>query len=382
MTVFDNISTLLLLTGIGIIVYNLIETHKLMRLLQGSKSYIWWQYIFYFTIFFLIGYIVTLILIIWGMATPILMLTGVIFFFGAVFMTFVVKLGWHTFDNVMQTTISQEHLELIVQQRNNELQQATHTLEILNQTKTDFINVMAHELRTPLTVIRGYNQLMTSMEPVKNNPDIKVMCSGMLIGVDRMYDIINQLLDITRIEADVMSLGQGKLTVSYAIERVCSRVEDQIEQRHLTLHIDDLSDLPSISADPKMIHKLFLHLLMNAIKYTPDGGQIHIYGKRMIDDMGKTAVEINIRDTGIGIAKQHQKVIFEKFYCTGELSLHSSGRVKFKGGGAGLGLAIAQGIAQAHGGHIWVESVGYDEEKLPGSTFHVLLPAVNETNGK
>ena len=89
-------------------------------------------------------------------------------------------------------------------------------------------------------------------------------------------------------------------------------------------------------------------------------------------------LHFTVRDTGIGIDKQHQDVIFEKFYRTGELSLHSSGRTKFKGGGSGLGLAIAQGIAKAHGGLIWVESDGHDEERLPGSTFHVRLPASSE----
>ena len=155
-------------------------------------------------------------------------------------------------------------------------------------------------------------------------------------------------------------------------------VEKKIEKRNLTLLVDDLSSLPKISADPEMMHKMFEQLLMNAIKYTPDGGQIAISGKSVLDDAGKTAVEIIIRDTGIGIDQQYQEVIFEKFYRTGELSLHSSGRSKFKGGGAGLGLAIAQGIARAHGGNIWVESDGYDEDQMPGSAFYTRLPAVSE----
>jgi signal transduction histidine kinase len=81
-----------------------------------------------------------------------------------------------------------------------------------------------------------------------------------------------------------------------------------------------------------------------------------------------------VRDTGIGIAPENHEVIFEKFYQTGPLALHSSGRTKFKGGGAGLGLAIAASIVQAHNGRIWVESPGYDEAACPGSCFHVLLP--------
>lgn len=378
MTTLDIITAVLLFVGIGIMVYALVGLRALVRLLQDNKNHVWWQYLFYLTLLFLFGYVVTFCLVILGMTSPILMLTGVIFFFGAVFVACVVQLGWRTFDDLMQTAVSREHLETIVQERTAALNEATHTLEVLNQSKADFINVMGHELRTPLTVIRGYNQLLAGMEPIKSNPEIKVMFSGMLIGVDRMYEMINLLLDIARIDADVLSLGQGTFSIAYSIKRVCAEAEKQIEKRDLTLLVDDFSMLPHISADPEMMHKLFYHLLMNAIKYTPDGGKIDISGMETVDDEGKTAVEITIHDTGIGIDKKHQDVIFEKFFRTGELSLHSSGRTKFKGGGAGLGLAIAQGIAQAHGGKIWVESDGHDEEQLPGSIFHVRLPASSE----
>ena len=83
---------------------------------------------------------------------------------------------------------------------------------------------------------------------------------------------------------------------------------------------------------------------------------------------------IAIADSGIGVAPEHQKLIFEKFYRLGEVALHSSGKTAFKAGGPGLGLAIARGAINAHGGRIWIDSPGYSEELLPGSTFHVLLP--------
>ena len=378
MTIFDSITAFLILVGIGIMIYALIGMRGLLRLLQDNKNYRWWKYLFYFSLFFLFGYVVTFVLVLLEETAPILMLIGLIFCFGSAFVAFVVQLGWRTFDDLMQTAVSNEQLEFIIQQRTQELNKATQTLEVLNQTKADFINVMGHELRTPLTVIRGYNQLLASMEPIKNDPEVKVMVSGMLIGVDRMYEMINLLLDVARIDADVLSLGQGVFGLAYSVKRVCAEAGEQMEKRNLTLLVDDLNGLPKVSADPEMIHKLFYQLLMNAIKYTPDGGQIAISGMEVMDDEGKTAIEIIVRDTGIGIDQQHQEVIFEKFYRTGELSLHSSGRTKFKGGGAGLGLAIAQGIARAHGGIIWAESGGYDEENLPGSAFHVRLPAVNE----
>ncbi len=133
--------------------------------------------------------------------------------------------------------------------------------------------------------------------------------------------------------------------------------------------------------DPEAIRKVFAHLLGNAVKFTPDGGRISIHGCLMPADSqrySEGAVEIVVQDTGIGIDPEHQELIFDKFYQTGEVALHSSGKTKFKGGGPGLGLAIARGIVEAHGGEIWVESTGQDEVNFPGSAFHLLLPLSGE----
>ncbi|HEX5809309.1 MAG TPA: HAMP domain-containing sensor histidine kinase, partial [Anaerolineales bacterium] len=103
-------------------------------------------------------------------------------------------------------------------------------------------------------------------------------------------------------------------------------------------------------------------------------GSIYV-GARPLDVNGTGQFcEISIRDTGIGIDPANHKIVFEKLYQLGKVELHSSGRTKFKGGGPGLGLAIAAGIVKAHKGKIWVESPGYDEEKLPGSTFFIEIP--------
>ena len=132
--------------------------------------------------------------------------------------------------------------------------------------------------------------------------------------------------------------------------------------------------LPSIPADKELIYKVFYHVIMNAIKYTPDGGSIKISGRIVEDNPDSPEVEIAVQDTGIGIDPQYHELVFEKFYQTGEVLLHSSGKTKFRGGGPGLGLAIARGIVDAHGGRIWLESPGYNEKTFPGSTFYVRLP--------
>jgi signal transduction histidine kinase len=120
--------------------------------------------------------------------------------------------------------------------------------------------------------------------------------------------------------------------------------------------------------------KVLDNVIVNAIKYTPDGGSIHVSAARVSLDGRGEFCEVRVRDTGIGIDPANHIIIFEKLYQIGKVELHSSGRTKFKGGGPGLGLAIAAGIVRAHQGKIWVESDGYDEERLPGSTFFIQIP--------
>jgi signal transduction histidine kinase len=151
---------------------------------------------------------------------------------------------------------------------------------------------------------------------------------------------------------------------------------EALEERSLTLTVKGLDALPFYVGDPDMLYKVLYHLVNNAIKYTPDGGRIMIIGRRVdVSGLGG-CIEIAVEDTGIGISQEDIALIFEKFYRTGELALHSSGTTTFKGGGPGLGLAIAKGIVEAHGGRIWAESSGCDEETCPGSRFVVQLPLV------
>jgi len=159
---------------------------------------------------------------------------------------------------------------------------------------------------------------------------------------------------------------------------VKASLAENLAQRNLTWKVEGIDRLPVIQADGDLLQKMFHHLLSNAIKFTPDGGKITIAGAAIrvgqSSGLNAQAVEITICDTGIGIDPAHHELIFEKFYQTGPVRLHSSGKTKFKGGGPGLGLAIARGIVTAHGGRIWVESPGHDEQRLPGSCFHVVLP--------
>ena len=155
--------------------------------------------------------------------------------------------------------------------------------------------------------------------------------------------------------------------------------QEDLEARHITFNLgDNLSKLPSLKVDPELFQKALNNVVVNAIKYTPDNGTVSIQAESVEDERLGPCIEIRVQDTGIGIDPANLDVIFEKLYQLGKVELHSSGRTSFKGGGPGLGLAIAAGIVKAHGGRIWAESPGYDEEKLPGSTFLIRLPLPKE----
>jgi signal transduction histidine kinase len=165
------------------------------------------------------------------------------------------------------------------------------------------------------------------------------------------------------------------MQVSQVIEALSIEFKTIMRNRKLTLDIQNYEGGRQwIYVDSARIMQALRNVINNAIKYTPDGGTIAINGRKL-----PGFIEVIIADTGIGISPENQALIFEKFGQLGRVELHSSGKTKFKGGGPGLGLPIARGILEAHGGSIWVESEGYDENRCPGSTFHILVPARTES---
>ncbi len=268
-----------------------------------------------------------------------------------------------------------EQLEQMVMQRTEELNRAYHNLERLDRNKSDFINVAAHELRTPLTITSGYAQVAQTHPMVVANPDIKKLVDGIVSGSNRMLEVVNSMLDISKITSQTFTLYKDLIPLVYVMDAVRDKYQRAMRERQISFEMVGLEDLPSIQADADQLTKVFSQLVVNAIKYTPDGGKITISGKLLPPKRAgqPERVELVVTDTGIGIDPAYHALIFEKFYQTGEVSFHSSGQTKFKGGGPGLGLAIARGIIEAHGGRIWVESPGYDETTCPGSSFHIIL---------
>jgi signal transduction histidine kinase len=214
---------------------------------------------------------------------------------------------------------------------------------------------------------------------LNGNEEMSKYMAGILDGSSRMVEVIDNMLDVTRIETKGLEIMPAKLELDVVFQKVKKVFQSAIDERKLTFTISGIADLPPICADKDFLYKVFYHVIGNAIKYTPDGGKVSVTGWST-REAGKPAVEIVVKDTGIGIDPEYQQLVFEKFYQTGEVLLHSSGKTKFKGGGPGLGLAIARGIMNAHRGRIWIESPGFDETKNPGTTVFIQLPVNGQSD--
>jgi len=259
-----------------------------------------------------------------------------------------------------------------LQQRTLELEKANKNLEQMDRAKMRFIQIAAHELRTPLTLVQGYAQMVQIRAKERN--EFTKYSDGILEGTSRMVEVIDSMLDVSRIDSNLLEILPVEVEVQQVIEKVRDSLGSAFEERKLAFSTEGLDSLPVIIGDKDLLYKLFYHIIINAVKYTPDGGCIVVSGRAIDGHAQKAQVEIAVKDSGIGIDPQNHQLVFEKFYQTGEVLLHSSGKTKFKGGGPGLGLAISRGIVNAHRGRIWLESPGFDEVNNPGTTVFVQLP--------
>lgn len=260
--------------------------------------------------------------------------------------------------------------EALLQNADRELSDAQATVKRLDKNKSDFIAVAAHELKTPLTLIEGYMNMLRSDVKEPDYPRAAMMLNGMASGTARLREIIEDMIDVSMIDMHLLNLHFQPVWIHRLLDIVGFDLSAAMQQRNLQFEIkkSDFGERPTY-ADSERLYQVFSKVISNAIKYTPDGGTISISAREL---PGFT--DLQISDTGIGIAPENLSRIFEKFSSMGDVALHSSGKVKFKGGGPGLGLSIAKGIIEAHGGSLWAESPGYDEKALPGSIFHIMIP--------
>ncbi len=243
-----------------------------------------------------------------------------------------------------------------LQRQQEQLIRVNKELEHANQLKSQFLASVSHELRTPLTAILALAELLLEGSEGELNPDQKRDLQDILDSGQQLLGLINDLLDFAKIEAGKMELKLGEVDMKEVVRGAEKRARPVAAQKGLGLHVEVEQGLPSIYADPKKVEAVVLNLISNAIKFTPVGGQVRVAARRAPSEKG---ILISVADTGIGIDRENQGLIFEKFYQING----SNAR------GTGLGLALAKELVVLHGGEISVES-----ELGKGSTFTVFLP--------
>jgi len=259
---------------------------------------------------------------------------------------------------------------------NEELAETNRQLQRLDQTKSDFVTIASHELRTPLSQIFGYSDVLASLEgeELGDSQVVQQFIDGISRGAKRLQQVVDAMVDISLIETGALKMRIAPVCIGDVIDRAVESVAAAAQDRTLTVAVGELSNLPAIQADSARLEQVFAGLMRNAVKFTPDGGEISVTGFSASPLPGRAYLEVLVTDQGIGIDPEQQALIFEKFYRPENPLLHSTNDSAFKGAGPGLGLSIARGIVEAHGGRIWAESPGRDEKACPGSTFHVRLP--------
>jgi signal transduction histidine kinase len=264
-----------------------------------------------------------------------------------------------------------------VRDLNVDLVNQNERLEIMDRVKSDFITIASHELRTPLTQVKGYADILASMNEEESLT--REQTRGIVSHINRatlnLESVITAMLDASQIDVAGIQLAVKKTTMESVVRTAIEPLSQAIRERRISVNLEGFDDLPPTIGDFKRLVQAFSNLIGNAVKYTPDHGTIALIATSPpAEGNQQEFVEMIIADTGIGIDPKFHDLIFEKFFRVGDPQLHSTGITKFKGAGPGLGLPIAKGVIEAHGGRLWVESEGEDERRLPGSRFHIVLP--------
>lgn len=258
---------------------------------------------------------------------------------------------------VGQTKAQMERLEEIIAERTEDLKKANEELKRADRVKTNFFSVINHEMRSPLTAIIGYTELLLAdtLMPLRQESMLRnVKESG-----QRLLDLVNNLLDISRIEDGKLNIVPQAIRVVEAVKRALSVVNPLAEQKVISIDVDVPETIPNICGDPRRVDQILINLLANAVKYTPETGSVVIAAQA---NESTNMVEISVTDNGIGIPADLLPYVFDRYRRAEEVEARHII-------GSGLGLSIAKALVNAHGGEIWVES-----EEGYGSTFIFALP--------
>jgi len=234
-----------------------------------------------------------------------------------------------------------------------EIQKAYEELSELDRLKSEFVAIASHELQTPLTIILGYASFLKQEATGTASEQLDIVLRSAL----RLRSLINDMINLRHIETGEAELELEQLSLNELVTTLTAEFASLAEARKQTIGIKLASQLPIVKADRQKLHLVLANLLSNAIKFTPEGGGIQV----AVEAKGNE-VWVSVRDTGIGIPPREQERVFDRFY-----QVEPSLTRRFEG--IGLGLSIAKGMVQLHGGRIWVESV-----EGMGSSFTFALP--------
>ncbi len=259
--------------------------------------------------------------------------------------------------DLLRTFAAQSALAIQNARLFRELEGKSAELEAASRHKSEFLANMSHELRTPLNAIIGFSEVLSERMFGELNPKQAEYMQDIHASGRHLLSLINDILDLSKIEAGRMELELARFSLPAALENALTLVRERAERHGLTIGLTVDPRVGELAGDERKIKQILLNLLSNAVKFTPEGGRVAVAAVP-----ADGFVEVSVTDTGIGIAPEDQEVIFEEFRQAG-------GDYARKREGTGLGLALARRFVELHGGRIWVKS-----EVGKGSTFTFTIP--------
>jgi signal transduction histidine kinase len=257
-----------------------------------------------------------------------------------------------------KTWRAQQELEQKVAKRTGDLTKALTEVKTISKRKSDFVSAVSHELRTPLTSIKGYAAILLTEKLGKLPPDIRDRLEKINRHSDELVHMVNDLLDISRIESGKVSMKKESLDLPSIIAGIIELLTVQAKEKEIDLTQKIAEEANVVFADREQLKRVFINIVGNAIKFTPSKGKVTIQTHKISSNMA----EVDITDSGYGIPQEAQEAVFEEFYRV-------DNAINQETKGTGLGLTLVKKIIEAHNGKIWVKSkVG------AGSTFSFTLP--------
>ncbi len=263
-------------------------------------------------------------------------------------------------ERLQQTEVKNRAMLQTIREKTDQMETAFREAEMASQAKSEFLAAMSHELRTPLTAIIGFSQLLEEKYFGDLNDKQMEYVRDILASANHLLEIINDVLDMSKVQAGKIELDLAAVNIKELLEGSLAVVHERALRNRIRLESEAPDELAAleIMVDRRKVRQVLFNLLSNAVKFTPAGGTVSVSCR-----LDGNEVIVKVTDTGIGIAAQHQKKIFNEFY-------QIKGGAVDKTPGTGLGLYISKRIVEMHGGRIWVESAGEGK----GSMFAFTLP--------